>query len=320
LKIPNDPDIMAGMTKIERIDTALQGGQVDHPPVCLWYHFGVQHGSGDAFARTCLEFFEYYDLDWLKVMNDYFYPLPEGVDRIGNRRDLQKIVPFDVEISDWRHQLKAMRIIGKTLENRAYFLDTVFDPWQTLHRNLAGEKLPELMETEPRALLHALDVITDNLIAYAKLSLSLGAAGIFLSIPASAETMSRDQFLRFCKPFAVKLLSAVQDLGKMNTAHIHGKQLFFDDILDLPVQVLSWYDRHPGCPSLQEVKEKFSGSVMGGIDQEIVTRRTRAFLKEHVREGVEMGGKSRHLLAGGCSIATWVDPGSIKAIVEAARR
>ena len=319
MKIPDDPAIIADMTKLERIDTTLRGGQVDHPPVRLWYHFGVQHGSGDAFARTCLEFFEYYDLDWLKVMNDYFYPLPEGMEAIASRRDLQKIAAFEVEHSEWRHQLKALHIIGKTLENRAYFLDTVFDPWQTLRRNLAGEHLPELMETEPQALLDALDVITDNLIAYSKLSLSQGAAGIFVSIPASAAIMSRDQFLRFCKPFAVKLLSAVQDLGKMNTAHIHGKQLFFEDILDLPVQVLSWHDRHPDCPSLQEVKEKFSGAVMGGIDQEIVSRATRAFLKAHVREGIEMGGKSRHLLAGGCSIASWVDPGSLKAIVAAAR-
>jgi uroporphyrinogen decarboxylase len=319
LKIPEVPGIMAGMTKIERIDTTLRGGEADHPPVSLWYHFGIQHGVGDAFARTCLEFFEYYDLDWLKVMNDYFYPLPEGMEAIRTRRDLQKIAPFDVESSEWRHQLKALHIIGKTLENRACFLDTVFDPWQTLRRNLAGENLPGLMETEAEALLRALDIITDNLIAYSKLSLARGAAGIFLSVPASADIMNRDQFLRFCKPFAVKLLSAVQDLGKMNTAHIHGKQLFFEDILDLPVQVLSWYDRHPDCPSLQEGKERFGGCVMGGIDQEIVSRRTRAFLKEHVREGIEMGGTSRFFLAGGCSIDTWVDPGSIKAIVASAR-
>jgi uroporphyrinogen decarboxylase len=319
LKIRVDAGIMAGMTKIERIDATLQGGEVDHPPVSLWYHFGIQHGSGDAFARTCLEFFEYYDLDWLKVMNDYFYPLPQGMEAIRSRRDLKKIVPLEVESSEWRHQLKALHIIGKTLEKRAAFLDTVFDPWQTLRRTLAGENLPGLMETDAEALLSALDIVTDNLIAYCKLSLAQGAAGIFLSVPASAEIMNRDQFLRFCKPFAVKLLSAIQDLGKMNTAHIHGNKLFFDDILDLPVQVLSWYDRHEDCPSLQEGKEKFGGCVMGGIDQEIVSRRTRAFLKEHVREGIEMGGGTRHFLAGGCSIDTWVDPGSIKAIVAAAQ-
>jgi uroporphyrinogen decarboxylase len=310
---------MAGMNKIERIENTLQGKAVDHPPVSLWYHFGIQHGSGEAFAQTCLGYFEHYDLDWLKVMNDYFYPLPEGLDAIRSRRDLKRITPLEIENTAWRHQLKALQIIGKNLENRACFLDTVFDPWQTLRRNLAGENLAELMESEPEALLQALEIVTDNLIAYCRLALAQGAAGIFLSIPASPDIMSRDQFLRFCKPFAVRLLEGVKDRGGMNTAHIHGKKLFFDDILDLPVAVLSWYDRHPDCPSLEEIKDRFDGCVMGGIDQEIVVRRTRAFLREHVREALAMGGSSRFFLAGGCSIATWVDPGSIEAIVAAAR-
>jgi uroporphyrinogen decarboxylase len=319
LKFPTLPGIMAGMNKLERIDSVLAGREPDRPPVSLWYHFGIQHGNGESFARTCLEFFEYYDLDWLKVMNDYFYPLPDGLEQVASKEDLRRITPFEVEKSEWRHQLKALRIIGKTLEKKAYFLDTVFDPWQTLKRNLAGENLPALMENEPGALLQALEVVTENLIAYCKLSLGLGAAGIFLSVPASGEIMSREQYLRFCKPFVVKLLSAIRDLGRMNTAHIHGKELFFSDVVDLPVQVLSWYDRHPGCPGLREGKAQFAGCVMGGIDQEIVSRRTRAFLRRHVQEALALGGSSRFFLAGGCSIASWVDPGSIKAIVEAAR-
>jgi len=31
------------MSKIERLRAALRGGAVDHPPVTVWYHFGLQH-------------------------------------------------------------------------------------------------------------------------------------------------------------------------------------------------------------------------------------------------------------------------------------
>ena len=58
---------------------------------------------------------------------------------------------------------------------------------------------------------------------------------------------------------------------------------------------------------------------MGGIDQKIVARRTRAFLKNHVREGIALGGERRFLLANGCSIDTWVYPGAVDAIVTAAK-
>jgi uroporphyrinogen decarboxylase len=304
------------MNKIERVDGVLRGEEVDRPPLSLWYHFGVQHGNGEGFARTTLEFFEHYDFDWLKVMNDYFYPLPDGLETVASKDDLRRLAAFDVEKSEWRHQFKALRLIYGTLENKARFLDTVFDPWQTMQRSLAGERLGQLMEDEPGALLEALDVVTENLLAYCKLSLGLGAAGIYLSVPAAAEIMSREQYLRFCKPFVVRLLEGIRELGPMNTAHIHGKRLFFDDVLDLPVPVLSWYDRHEGCPSLAEVKDRFPGCVMGGIDQTFLTRHTRRFIREHVREALELGGRSRFFLAGGCSIDTWADPAAVRTVVE----
>jgi uroporphyrinogen decarboxylase len=105
----------------------------------------------------------------------------------------------------------------------------------------------------------------------------------------------------------------------MNTLHVHGKDLFFQEVLDLPAPVFNWWDRGPSGPSLQWVKERIPGCVMGGIDQTIVARRTRAFLKEHVREGMQMGGDRRFFLANGCTIDAWVYPGALKAIVETAR-
>jgi hypothetical protein len=36
----------SGVDKINKVDRVLSGQEVDSPPVSLWYHFGVQHGSG----------------------------------------------------------------------------------------------------------------------------------------------------------------------------------------------------------------------------------------------------------------------------------
>jgi len=308
------------MNKIQRVEAALGGRRPDRPPVSLWYHFGVQHGPGEAFARVAVDYFRAYDFDWLKVMNDYFYPLPSGVDSITSGEELRRLEPFLPERSPWREQLAALAVIARELRGKAHFVDTVFDPWQTLRRNLAGENLETLMEREEEALLAALDVVTENLVAYCRKSLDAGAAGIFLSIPASRELLQREQFLRFCKPFAVRLLEAIRGRGPMTTAHIHGKEPYMDDVLDLPAPVLNWYDRGANGPSLAWVKERFGGCVMGGIDQELVVRRTRTFLQEHVREGIRLGGPERFLLAGGCSIPSWIDPGAVRAIVETAHQ
>jgi uroporphyrinogen decarboxylase len=115
------------------------------------------------------------------------------------------------------------------------------------------------------------------------------------------------------------VFEAVSGLGKMNTAHIHGNDLYFDDCLDFPVDILSWWDRGPNGPSMEAVKQKSKACVMGGIDQTLVARTSPAFLKKHVREGIELGGDSRFFLANGCAIDTWAYPGSIEAIVETAK-
>ena len=306
------------MNKTERVDRVLKGQEVDRPPLSLWYHFGVQHGSGEQFARLSLEYFLHYDFDFLKVMNDYFYPLPEDLDEVRSAADLARLDHFDVEKSDWAEQFRALELIAEELNGNAYFIDTVFDPWQTIRRHMAGANMAKLMADEGEALLAALDIVADNLIAYCKKSLALGSDGIFLSVPAAAEIVTREEFLKFVKSPAMKIFKAIEGRGKMNTAHIHGEDLFFDDCLDFPVQVFSWWDRGPTGPSMSSVKEKISGCVMGGIDQTLVARSSPGFLKNHVREGIRLGGDRRFFLANGCSIKTWVYPGSIRAIVEAA--
>jgi uroporphyrinogen decarboxylase len=307
------------MNKIERIDNVLNGQPVDRPPLSMWYHFGVQHGSGEQFARISLEYFHHYDLDFLKVMNDYFYPPPEGIETIKSAGDLKRLQPFDIDQTVWQEQFKALKVIRQDLDQKAYFIDTVFDPWQSIKRNMAGETIQDLMDRYPDDLLAALDIVADNLIAYCQRSLELGSAGIFLSIAAASEILSREDFLKFVKPPAMKVFKAINGLGKMNTVHVHGKNLFFEDCIDFPVDIFSWWDRGPNGPSLASVKEKVSACVMGGIDQTIVSRNSPGFLKKHVKEGCRLGGDRRFLLAGGCSIDGWAYPGSLKAIVEAAR-
>ncbi len=304
------------MVKKELVDRVLSGQTVVRPPLSFWYHFGIQHGGGEVFAKTALDYFFYYDFDFLKVMNDYFYPLPKGLKAIQSASDLQHLTRFDPSESAWQEQFKALQIISKALQDQAYFIDTVFDPWQSLNRYLASENMNTFMQSEPQALLDALEVVADNLIDYCKISLGLGAAGIFLSIPAGSEIISREHFLVFVKPFVEKVLNAIEGLGPMTTLHVHGQDLHFDEVTDLHAPVFNWWDRGPGGPALQTVLSRIPGCVMGGIDQTLVARRTSSFLKEHLREAIALGGDRRFFLANGCSIDTWVHPDALKTIVE----
>lgn len=307
------------MTKIERVDAVLQGRRPDRPPMSMWYHFGNQHAGGERFAQIELEWFEHYDFDFLKLMNDYYYPLPEGLEEVKSADDLRRVARFEPESCDWREQLVAIRLVADRLKGKAYFIDTVFDPWQSLQRGMAGEHLGDLMRTAPKELKAALDVAADNLIAYSLKALSYGAAGIFMSVLGSESQLPRDLFLEFAKPPAMKVFAAIAGKGAMNTAHIHGKRIYADDVLDFPVAILSWEDRTEGNPSLAEMKARWPGIVMGGIDNDHLTRVSPAYCRKNVREALRLGGSTRFILTNGCSSPTWMDPRAIAAMVDTAK-
>ena len=253
-------------------------------------------------------------------MNDYYYPMPVGVDGIKTVRDLAKIGRVEAERTPMREQLKAIRLIGKELKKKAYFIDTVFDPWQTLKKSVCGEHLPAIAKEGPRQLTKALSFITDTLIDYCRRSIQAGANGIFLSILASKEEIDYKLYKNFAKPAAMRLLTAIKGLAPFNVAHIHGSKIYDRDILDFPVPVIGYDDRRPGNPEIEKMKREFPGAVMGGIDINHVTNVTYEAIKNNVVEGLRRGGKDRFILAPGCSLPSWLDHRAYQIIAETAKK
>lgn len=307
------------MNKIERMDNTIAGKEVDRPPVSFWYHFGVQHAPGERIADISLEFLSYYDLDWLKLMNDYFYPMPPGTPEIATAKDLGTIKPFEPRDTDWAQQLKAIEIIARELSGKAYFIDTVFDPWQVLLRNLAGEHLDELVETAPGEVLQALEVITDNVIGYCREALRAGCNGIFISTFGSKKQMSRERYIRFALPFLRRILEAISDYGPLNTLHVHDYGIFVDDVVHLPAPIISYEDRDESNPSMEEIRKVWNGTIMAGLDKNRATRVTPAEAARNAVEGMQLGGPTKFMLAPGCSFPTWLYPGAASALVDAVK-
>jgi len=307
------------MNKKELVDATLAGREVERPPVSFWYHFGVQHAPGNRIAEISLEFLRYYDLDWLKLMNDYFYPMPSGVSELATAAALELIKPLDVRATDWAQQLKAIEIIAKELDGKAYFIDTVFDPWQVLQRNLVGEHLDALVESSPGAILAALDIVTENVIAYCREAFRAGIDGIFISTFGSAKQMTRERYVRFALPFVRRILEAVKDLGPLNTLHVHDYRIFVEDVVKLPAAALSYEDRDASNPSMPEMRRHWGGTIMAGMHKERVTRVTPAEAARNAVEGMKLGGPTKFMLAPGCSFPTWLYPPAATAIVDAVK-
>lgn len=306
------------MNKIERVRAALAGKPLDRPPFTIWYHFGNQHAPAERAAQAHLEFFAHYDLDLLKVMNDYDYPMPAGLDVMATPVDLARLDPFDPLETPLGTQLRAIEQIARALAAKALFVDTVFNAWNTLRRNLVKEAMGALMADHPAALERALRVVNDNLIAYARASLERGAAGIFFSVPATAESLTREQFERFMRPFDLALLGAIRGLGECHVLHAHGEALYLDRLLDYPVDALSWSDLHGG-PGIAETRKRTALPLMAGIDHVNFPYVSAAVIREQVQRARAAAGPTGFFVAPGCAIPTYSFPPLILAARDAAR-
>jgi uroporphyrinogen decarboxylase len=265
-----------------------------------------------------LEFFEAYDLDFLKVMNDYDYPMPKGMEVIATPADLERLTPFDVTRTPMGNQLRAIEIIAKALRGKALFVDTVFNAWNTLRRNLVKEAMPKLMTDYSQALKSALKIVNENLIQYALASLERGTAGIFLSVPATAESVTLEQYEQFMRPFDLEFLKAVQGQGEFHILHAHGEKLYFDRLLDYPVHALSWADLNGG-PAIAEARRRTSFTLMAGLDHVKFPYVSVQVIRDQVKAALAQAGNTKFILAPGCSLPTYSFPPLIKAAREAAR-
>ena len=306
------------MTKIERLRATLSGKPVDRPPFSIWYHFGSQHASPELAAQVHLNFFEYYDLDFLKVMNDYDYPLPEGMEVMETPADLKRLQPFEVTRTPMGQQLKAIQLIAKALKGKALFVDTVFNAWNTIRRNLVKEAMPKLMTEHADALIEALKIVNQNLIRYALATLERGSSGIFFSVPATAESLTLEQFEKFMRPFDFEFLKAIAGKGECHVLHAHGEKLYLDRLLDYPVQAISWADLNGG-PTIAEARKRTPLTLMAGIDHVKFPYVSAKVIRDQVKSAIAQAGNSKFILACGCSIPTYSFPPLIKAARDALR-
>lgn len=303
------------MNKIERVRAALGGRPVDRAPLTVWYHFGTQHAPAERAAQVHLEFFDHYDLDLLKLMNDYDYPMPAGMEMVASAADLAKLQPFDPVKSPFGTQLQTVEIVARALRDRALFVDTVFNAWNTLKRNLVREAMPALMAEQPKALETALGIVNGNLIRYAQASLARGAAGIFLSVPATAESLTLEQYERFMRPFDLQLLQAIAGRGECHVLHAHGERLYLDRLLDYPVHALSWADLNGG-PAIAQMRQRSPLTLMAGLDHVKLVESSAELVRGQVRRALAEAGPTRFILAPGCSLPTYAYPPLIRAARE----
>ena len=274
----------------ERVDRALRGEAVDRPPFTFWYHFRLQKFPGERHAAATLDFHRRLRTDLVKVMSDYPYPKAAG-----------QWYELRVEENPYPEQLRALEIIRDGLAGQAYFVETLFNPWNVAEKLSSAAEVLKLMSEKPQALLDALEVIAKSEINHARRAISLGASGVFLSVANAQDgILSRADYAKFSAPFDRMILEAVQG-APLNILHLHQDKVYLDLFYTgWPAAAIN-YSAHAMGVGMAEVRSHYSGVLMGGLDEFKFRTLTAAEMKEQWQAAQQAAGR-RFILAPGCSV------------------
>jgi len=325
------------MTKRERVMAALARQPVDRPPVSFWRHAPTVDHTAGGLAEAMLAWQRRWDLDFIKVMSSGVYCVEDWGCKVaytGARNgakqctehavktaaDWARIKPLDPGAGALGRELEALRLIVAGKTDDVPVLHTLFSPL-TIARKLGGDRLSEDIRTSPKAILEALEAITETLVRYGAAVIQAGADGVFFATQTgSPDVMARDDKAQFGLLYARRALESLTGRSAFTLLHIHGKGIYFDDLVGgLSVHAVNWHDRLTP-PRLADAQHRFAGAVVGGLNEAVTLREgpIEAIVAE-VDDAIQQTGGRGVMVAPGCVLPLDVPDEHLEAVVAAAK-
>ena len=327
------------LTHRQRLERTLSREKPDRTPVAFWHHFPVDDQAPETLAKATLSFQKQFDFDLVKVMppssfclkdwgvEDEWRGNPEGTREYTHRaiqtpEDWQNLPILDHKAGSLGKQLTCLDILKKELGDHTPYIQTIFNPLSQVKNLVGPENLHLYLRCYPEALHTGLKAITETTLRFIEEIKHQGISGIFFAIQhATYDLLTESEYKAFGRAYDLPILEAVDDLW-LNMAHLHGKNIMFNQIADYPVQVLNWHDRET-LPSLSEGLAQFSGCVCGGIARvETLVLGSPEAVKMEAKQAFEQTDGKRLILSTGCVLPLTTPYGNIMAarnIVEEVR-
>ena len=329
---------MAEMTAAERVQAALRGDDLDHPPISLWRHFPEEDQSAQDLAASTLRWQAMLDLDFIKLMppGDYatidwgatseFRGAPGGTREtthypIQSPEDWLNIKPVSASKGFNAHVVDACRLVREGVGPDVPVLQTIFSPL-TIGNKLSNGLVIDHVRSHPENVHQALDAIRDVTVALTKASLEAGADGVFFASQcATSELVSREEYDEFGVAYDAPVLAAAGEAGSIFTLiHIHGENTFFDVMAGYDGHALNWHDRRVGPPISEVLQEYSERAAVAGIDEKAIATMTAEQVAEQVRDARAQAGDRRLLIGPGCVALVATPEENLRAAVAAARQ
>lgn len=322
------------MTKRERLAAAVQGDEVDRPPVALWRHFPTDDQNPEQLALSALSFQTQFDWDFIKLTPASEYCVqdwgcqvvyrghPEGTSEyiarpVQHPQDWLRLEVLNPYQGALGRQLETIRRARELAGPDIPIIQTVFSPLAQAKNLVGGGRDVIHLRRHRGEFSHGLEVIAGTTTRFVHAALEAGADGVFYAVQrCSAEWLSEAEYREVGRSLDLRVLEAAKG-ATFNLLHLHGLDTYFDLVADYPVHALNWHDRDTG-PGLAEGARRFDGMVVGGLSQRDMVEGTPESVRAAARAAIETMGGRRLCLSTGCVMMTTTPWGNIRALRDAA--
>lgn len=306
------------MNKKERVLAALENRPTDYVPVSFWRHFSGEKTQGMECVKAHIDFYKATDLDFIKVMHDGLIA-PCSLE-VKDAADLWAYRPLGEKNPYIAAYVERCARVVDALGADVYVYCNIF-PAMTLLRRIGDEKLRALIESDRAAVLHAMDVMSEEIALLSQLVIKkAGCIGIFAAFQGAESNRfeKKADFDEIVRPYDLRVLEAANAASSYNMLHFCG----WDGIPNH----LEYYQDYPGCAvnwaiyvdhlTLEDGRRFFGGRpVMGGFDNrrgKLLYAATRGEIERETRRLVEnykktVGSTDGLILGADCSFLTDFD-------------
>jgi uroporphyrinogen decarboxylase len=313
------------MTKWQRVEAALHGGEVDRVPMGFWRHHFLQEWAPRRLAELTLGLYQTFDMDLVKLTPSGIYPIqdwgptirfgrddytsPEYVEpAVASAEGWPELPRLDVTKGSWGRELETLHHLARMLEDEAPLLMTIYSPLSIASFLRWGrgsrERVVDDLRQSPRELHAGLVTIRDAVMDYATACLEAGATGLFFATSmAYRDALTEDEYQEFGVAYDLPILESFHERSRLTMLHVCRKNIMFDLVSDYPVDVIHWADRE-GPPRLAEARGKTDKALGGGLSGETLLTGTEAEVMTEVRDALAQTEGKKFFLAAGCVINT----------------
>jgi uroporphyrinogen decarboxylase len=325
------------MTHWERVRAAFKGEEVDRVPISLWKHWPVDDETPEGLAAVTISWQREFDFDLVKFMPTGTYGIEDwGAETIyeANYRGVRTVTKFGLTaLQQWPrlaqldvtkgylgNQIAALRLAVTELNNTVPILQTVFSPLTTALK-LAGDRVFTDLRLHPEVFKEGLQTIAETTARFALESIRAGAHGMFFASQCDTyRLLSEAEYKEFGEHYDLMVFDAVRLETEFNMIHAHGEDIMFDLMAGYSAEAINWHDRLT-WPSLREAQERFSGLVVGGVNEwHTLLNGPVEAIQAEIKEAIAQTGGRRLMVGPGCVIPGHTPYMHVKAARESVER